>query len=73
MIRLNKPLSPEQIDILQEEFSEIVAPGSHLAITAALPEENDQPDLLDLPRLAFDFNRRNYGLLVAFLRRLNSF
>jgi uncharacterized protein (TIGR00730 family) len=73
VIRLNKPLSVEQIAILQEEFSEIVDSGSRLAMTAALPQECDQPDLLDLPRLAFEFNRRNYGLLAAFLRRLNSF
>jgi hypothetical protein len=42
-------------------------------MTTALPEEQDQPDLVDLPRLVFKFNRRNYGLLKAFLRRLNSF
>jgi len=73
VIRLNKSLSAEQIGILQEEFSEIVEAGSRLAMTSALPVEEDQPDLLDLPRLAFDFNRRNYGLLEAFIRRLNSF
>ncbi len=73
VIRLNKPLSAEQLDILSEEFSEIIQPGSSLQITKALPEENDQPDLLDLPRLTFEFNRRNYGLLKAFLRRLNAF
>ncbi|MDT8440128.1 MAG: TIGR00730 family Rossman fold protein [Desulfuromonadales bacterium] len=73
VIRLNKPLQPEQLATLEEEFSEIIEPGGHLAMTGALPEEQDQPDLLDLPRLAFPFNRRNYGLLKAFLRRLNSF
>jgi len=73
VIRMNKPLSAEQIGILQEEFSEIVASGSRLAMSPAFPVERDQPDLLDLPRLAFDFNRRNYGLLEAFIRRLNSF
>ena len=73
VIRMNKPLSAEQISTLQEEFSEIVEPGSRLTMTPALPAEGDQPDLLDLPRLAFEFNRRNYGLLEAFIRRLNSF
>ncbi len=73
VIRMNKPLSTEQIGILQEEFSEIVASGSRLAMSPAFPEERDQPDLLDLPRLAFGFNRRNYGLLEAFIRRVNSF
>jgi hypothetical protein len=42
-------------------------------MTEALPEEYDQPDLLDLPRLVFRFNRSDYGLLKAFIRRLNSF
>ncbi len=73
VIRLNKPLHPEHLATLEEEFSEIIQPGSHLALTSALPEEQDQPDLLDLPRLVFRFNKRNYGLLKAFLRRLNSF
>jgi len=73
VIRLNKPLHAEQVATLQDEFAEIIEPGSRLAMTPPLPVEVDQPDLLDLPRLAFDFNRRNYGLLEAFLRRLNSF
>ncbi len=73
VIRLNKPLHAEQIATLQEEFPEIIEPGSRLAMVSPLPVEADQPDLLDLPRLAFEFNRRNYGLLEAFLRRLNSF
>jgi uncharacterized protein (TIGR00730 family) len=73
VIRLNKSLSVENLTTLEEEFSEILEPGSHLEMTRALPEEQDQPDLLDLPRLVFLFNRRNYGLLKAFLRRLNSF
>jgi uncharacterized protein (TIGR00730 family) len=73
VIRMNKSLSAEQITTLQDEFSEIVEPGGRLAMTQALPAERDQPDLFDLPRLAFEFNRRNYGLLVAFIRRLNSF
>jgi hypothetical protein len=66
-------LSNENLAVLEGEFREIIEPGSHLQLTTALPEEQDQPDLVDLPRLVFQFNRRNYGLLKAFLRRLNSF
>ncbi|HKL27028.1 MAG TPA: TIGR00730 family Rossman fold protein [Desulfuromonadales bacterium] len=73
VIRLNKMLNKEQIAVLAEEFSEIIDPKGTLEITKALPEEYDQPDLLDLPRLVFPFNRSNYGLLKAFIRRLNSF
>lgn len=73
VIRLNKHLSLENLATLEEEFSEIIAPGSRLEMIKAMPEEYDQPDLINLPRLAFRFNKRNYGLLKAFLRRLNSF
>lgn len=73
VIRLNKPLQEQQVATLEAEFSEIIEEGSHLQVTDALPEEYDQPDLLELPRLVFRFNRSNYGLLKAFLRRLNSF
>jgi hypothetical protein len=44
-----------------------------MQLSGPLPEEKDQPDLLHLPRLTLDFNRRSYGLLKAFIRRLNSF
>ena len=61
------------METLKTEFAEIIEPGSTIVRTAALPEENDQPDLWHLPRLTFEFNHRSYGLLKAFIRRLNSF
>ncbi|ABA89910.1 Rossmann fold nucleotide-binding protein [Syntrophotalea carbinolica DSM 2380] len=73
VIRLNKPLSREQIEILESEFPEIKEPESRLQLAGPLPAEKDQPDLLPLPRLTFEFNRRSYGLLLAFIRRLNTF
>lgn len=73
VIRLNQPISEEQAATLEDEFSSIIQPGSHLRLCAPLPEEHDQPDLLNLPRLAFQFNRRDFSLLKGFIRRLNSF
>jgi hypothetical protein len=72
-MRLLVPLDSEQMGILESEVGEILQPGSHLRLTGALPEEADQPDLLHLPRLVFEFNRRSFGLLKAFIRRVNSF
>ncbi len=72
VIRLNQPLSDEQVAILASEFSEIIVDGE-LRQGGALPEEADQPDLIALPRLIFAFNHRSYGLLKAFIRRINSF
>ena len=73
VLRLNKPLDTDQLQILTSEFSEILASGSHFRMTAPLPKEEDQPDLMHLPRIAFEFNRRHSGLLMAFIRRINSF
>lgn len=73
VIRLNKELNDEQLAILESEFPEIKEPDSRLQISGPLPREKDQPDLLPLPRLTFEFNRRSYGLLKAFIRQINSF
>ena len=56
MIRLNQALTPEQVETLESEFAEIIEPGSALQLSGPLPEEQDQPDLLHLPRLTFEFN-----------------
>jgi uncharacterized protein (TIGR00730 family) len=73
VIRMNHPLDSEQLSVLAAEFSEILAPGSSFRLTGPYEKEQDQPDLMSLPRLAFEFNRRNFGLLTAFIRRINSF
>lgn len=73
VVRLNKALDTDQLQVLRSEFSEILAPGGNMRLTTALPEEQDQPDLIHLPRLTMEFNRRSYGLLKAFIRRINSF
>ncbi len=72
VIRLNKALDSGHLQILSNEFSEILAPGGHMFLSSPLPEEHDQPDLKHLPRLVLQFNRRSYGLLKAFIRRINS-
>ena len=73
VIRLNKALDTDHLQVLTSEFGEILAPGGSMRLTTALPEEVDQPDLLQLPRLIMEFNRRSYGLLKALIRRINSF
>jgi uncharacterized protein (TIGR00730 family) len=73
VIRLTKTLSDEHIETLGNEFPEIVAENSRILRISALPEEADEPDLLDLPRIAFTFDHQHYGLLMAFIRRINTF
>jgi hypothetical protein len=73
IIRLNKELSADQIEVLENEFPELRLPGSRIVPTGARPEEADEPDLIELPRIALRFHHQHYGLLMAFIRRLNSF
>lgn len=73
VVRLNMQLSQEQCDTLINEFGEILAPGGTMILNEALPEEQDQPDLHNLPRLIIDFNQRSFGLLSALIRRINVF
>ncbi len=69
VLRLLTPLSEEQIAALNREFVPLIQEGG-LYSTPSLPEEDDH---LDLPRLAFQHNRRHYGLLRALIDRINDF
>ena len=73
IIRLNKTLTSKHIETLENEFAEILLPGSRIRAVSAFEKEKDQPDLWLLPRLAIEFNRRNHGFLISFIRRINSF
>ena len=73
VIRLNMILDSDHLKVLTSEFGSILAPGGSMGLSSPLPEENDQPDLKHLPRLTLEFNRRSYGLLKSFIRRINSF
>lgn len=73
VIRLNKSLSDEQVAKINEEYSEIMLNGNVASMSPALEEEDDQPELIHLPRLVFEFDRRNYGALKELIRQLNEF
>jgi uncharacterized protein (TIGR00730 family) len=73
VIRLNKELTPDQIATLQDEFSELIGPGDGIRCCGLFPEEQDEPDLAALPRISFLFDHHHYGLLIAFINRINTF
>lgn len=73
VIRLNKVLTNEQIAVLSDEFSELLTNGDGIRCCEAFPEEHDEPDLINLSRISFLFDHHHYGLLVAFINRINTF
>ncbi|MCP9451501.1 MAG: TIGR00730 family Rossman fold protein [Nitrospira sp.] len=70
-MRLTTPLSPDQLEALQEPFSDLLAEGCFCQ-RGPLPEELDEPALEHLPRLVFTFNRRSAGRLRQLIDHLNS-
>ncbi len=62
VIRLKNPPTDTAIAALNEDFADIVVgpPTARIPTTA---EEIEDEDGVELPRIAFGFNRRDYGRL----------
>jgi uncharacterized protein (TIGR00730 family) len=73
VIRLNKEISEKQIETLTEEFPVLISPGNQITCCGKFPEEIDEPDLAHLPRITMLFDHHHYGLLIAFINRINTF
>jgi hypothetical protein len=72
VLRLLSPLPKHGIEKLNEQFGSIVPGGKgKISEIAPLPEETSEPELLSLPRVAFPFNRRNYGRLRLLIDEIN--
>ena len=69
-MRLQSPISGEQLEQIQERFGDLLAEGQ-FELRGPLDEELDEPALRDLPRLIFNFNRRSAGRLRQLIDHLN--
>jgi uncharacterized protein (TIGR00730 family) len=72
VMRLRRAPSPEQLEYITKNFSDIKVKGT-FRVSAALPVERDEPSLAELPRLLFCFNRREHGRLRMLIDYLNTF
>lgn len=70
ILRLQTTVPAALLDELTSEFADIIRSGTIEAVPAT-QDEVDTDDHIDLPRIAFDFNRRGYGRLRALIDRLN--
>ena len=70
VLRLKKSLSEASIKTLNEEFQDIVVEGS-IESCGPFPEEEDEPKLMEIPRLSLSFNRRNFGRLRQLIDCIN--
>lgn len=71
VIRLQRSLSQEALAQIEDTFQDLLVPGGRFRQGSALPEESDDLDTLDLPRLILDFNRSAFARLKALIDALN--
>ncbi len=71
VIRLASPLDDGAVAALEERFRDLLLPGGRIAPSGALDEEREDADEVALPRLAIDFNRRDFGRLRSLIDAIN--
>ncbi len=72
VVRLNRAPSHAAVEGLNEDFGDIVN-GSKIQIIEATPEEREDQDFVELARIGFRFNRRDYGRLRQMIDVLNNY
>lgn len=70
VIRLRHVPSPSAIEALNEDFADIVS-GEKIHVIEATREEMEDHDEVASPRIAFGFDRRQYGRLRQLIDALN--
>ena len=70
IIRLNTRLPKELLETLREEYADFLDDFG-MQESDALPEEHDEPDLVNLPRLVLQANRKQPVGLYLLIRSLN--
>jgi uncharacterized protein (TIGR00730 family) len=72
VIRLRSNISQQKVEDLRNRFSNILGPHGEIYLSGPLPEEMDEPELGDLPRLVLSFNRKDFGGLKSLIDYINS-
>jgi uncharacterized protein (TIGR00730 family) len=70
VLRLNREISNSTLKLINREFKDILSSGE---IRRCLPTEKEvqEKEFLDLPRLAMNFNLRDYGRLCQLIQVIN--
>ena len=71
VIRLKHAPSDSALEAMNEDFADINA-GAPIKRIEPTPEEREDNEHVDLPRIAFSFNRREYGRLRQLIDVLNN-
>ena len=70
VLRLQKTLDDDMLSEINARFSDMLVVGQ-FTLGGPLPEEKDEPELSNLPRLTFEFDRRSLGRLRSLIDFIN--
>ncbi len=72
VIRMHSEIDDGSVRKLNRKFSDILDPDGKITLSGALADENDEPELADLPRLIVDFNLQDFGRLRKLIYEINA-
>jgi uncharacterized protein (TIGR00730 family) len=70
VIRLSRPLSPAVLEKLNDRYADLLS-GGRFKQSGPLAAEKDEPELAQLSRLVFRFNRGSFGRLRQLIDEIN--
>ena len=73
VLRIEKPLSEEQLDLLNQEFKHLLKRGKITQSLKPFDEERNAPYTFHLTRLSFYFKRDSFANLNKLIHKINSF
>ena len=71
VIRVQHPVNDGLLRTLNSRFGNICVKGGAFRASGPLPEEENEPELVKLPRIVFPFNRTSFGRLRSLIDFLN--
>ena len=71
VVRVKHPVTAALLQTLNDRFAGLCTPGGQFRAAEGLPEEENEPDLAGLHRVAFPFSRSNFGRLRSLIDVLN--
>jgi len=71
VLRLRHTPSATAVEAMNEDFADIIS-GEPIRVIPPTDDEKEDEDNLDLPRIGFGFNRKDYGRLRQLVDVLNS-
>ncbi len=73
VIRLTAPIGHDAIRELADRFQDILVSGGDIAASGPLDAEIADDDVVHLPRLLIDFNRKDFGRLRSLIDAINDY